>query len=105
MAFDVTPTSGAGPYTFTASYVDTLGIELGLYVTEFRSTTAAGLCPGPESSGTNSPASALDLLNTGTVVLTSSVPAGSCRRFVNLVRRVSDNVIVSEMDVYVDNIE
>lgn len=104
MAFSVTPTAGTAPYTFTAEYANKLGFELGLYITEFRTETGIGSCPAPELIGANSATSAQTLLQTGTVVTTVSVPVGSCRNYINLVRRVSDNEIVSSMNIYIDNL-
>ena len=104
MAFDVTPTSGEGPYTFTASYANKLGFDLGLYVTEFRTATNAGSCPLSNAVTTNTQPPADELLATGVTISSANVPSGSCRRYVNLIRRVSDGVVVSQMFVNIDNV-
>lgn len=105
MAFNVTPTSGTAPYTYTAEFVNRLGFDLGLYVTEFRSVTLIGSCPTDALSGPNVPGTADNLLNSGVHIAQTSVPAGECRRTVYLVRRLSDNEIVSQMSVNIDNVE
>lgn len=79
------------------------GSNLDLYVTEFRSTTSEGVCPGSGIGSSNSPVNASELLNTGSTVAMAPVPAGSCRRYVHLIRRLSDGVVVSQMSVNVDN--
>lgn len=104
MAFDVTPTSGAGPYTFTASYADRLGIDLGLYAVMFTSSSSVGSCPTGGIGGSPDLVTASALYNTGTAVTIADVPSGSCRRYSTYIRRLSDNAIVSQMSAFVDNV-
>lgn len=104
MAFTVTPTSGEAPYLYEAEVINRDGIDLGLYTVEYRFVTSVGSCPASALSGTNSPGNALALLNVGSFVSQSSVAAGSCRGSVFLVRRLSDNAIISQMSVNIDNV-
>lgn len=104
MAFDVTPTDGAGPYVLSAQYLNPQNFDLGLYVVELFSASEVGACPVPSTLGTSNSSLANGLLLSGSASHASPVPPGSCRQYVNLIRRVSDNEIVSQMEVYVDNV-
>lgn len=104
MAFQVTPTSGAGPFTYTAQLANTLGLDVGLYVAEVRALTSVGACPSDVLSAPNNENFANALVNNGTNVSSIEVPSGSCRRTTFLLRRLSDNEIVSQLSVNIDNV-
>lgn len=105
MAFDVTPTSGNAPYNFTASFLNKSAYDSGLFSVEFRQATEVGMCPVDALAGTNNAPIALELFNNEAYSYsTGNVPAGSCRTYSLLIRRLSDNVVESIMSVTVDNI-
>lgn len=105
MAFDVTPTSGAGPYTFTAVFDDPTFIDGVNYSISVRSSGAVGSCPQRGSAEPFPPADIATLLNTGSVTVTFVIPAGSCRTFTLDVLRVSNNTSVANSSVSVNNVE
>lgn len=98
------PTSGDSPYTYTAEVDNKLGIDLGLYRAEIRGMSATGACPVDVSGATNNQAFADALVYDGVNISTTNVPTGSCRRTVFLIRRLSDNAIVSQMSVDINNV-
>lgn len=105
MAFDVTPTSGASPYEFTASFLNKDTFATGLYVLEYRTATSVGNCPASAMTGTSNPAAANQLLATGSyTAIGGDVPAGSCRTYGLYIRLASDNSVVSSSLVNVNNI-
>lgn len=66
--------------------------------------SAVGSCPADVSSATNNQTFADALVNEGVNISESNVPAGSCRRTMFLIRQLSDNAIVSQKTVDIDNI-
>lgn len=105
MAFTVAPTSGTGPFLFDASFENENSIKTAYYRLSFLSGVAAGTCPPPFTTGVSNDLAAQSLLETGSYVQPSaSIAPGSCRTYTLLIRRLSDNEIVSTMSVNVSNI-
>ena len=105
MAFAVTPTSGEGPFTYTASFANKLGFDLGLYSLEFRGGSAVGSCPASGISGTNVVAAVNSLLETGSWLSSGTViPPGSCRTTSLIIRLVADGSIIEESLAQINNV-
>lgn len=103
VAFDVTPTSGTAPYTFTADLGAAVNIDDKRYSLLFQSTTAVGSCP-PLGSATNVPNGVDALLATGQYISNDDVPVGSCRTYT---LRIRDNVLgtfIASESVQVSNV-
>ena len=103
MAFSVTPTSGAQPYTFEADLENKAKIDNDRYVMTLRSTTTVGSCPAV-GAGTNLQTGVDELIANGVYVNTQSVPDGSCR---TTTLQISDNflgVVVSSKSVNISNV-
>lgn len=103
MAFDVTPTSGAGPYTFSAVISDPANIDGIRYSLEFYNAAATGSCPSPLSGSMNAQA-ATDILNNGFWIRPQTVPSGDCRASMLLVRDLLTNTVISSVTINIDNI-
>ena len=105
MAFAVTPTSGPSPYILTADIAAKVGINGGYYTASVSSSVAVGSCPAQGVSVPLSASAVETLLNVGSVNSgVGTIPAGSCRTFTLYIRRVSDNVVITESSVSVDNV-
>lgn len=103
MAFDVTPTSGASPYEYSASFVNGKNIDDTHYVLEFRNSTAVGSCP-VSGSGADQPGVAESILATGSFVqLGNSVPSGSCRTSSLVIIDLSTGSVIDESAINIDN--
>lgn len=103
MAFDVTPTSGTSPYTFTAQISDAVNIDNDRYSLLFQSTTAVGSCP-PLGSSTNVPDGVAALLATGVATDNIDVPVGSCRTYTLRIRDNELGTYISQQNVQVSNV-
>lgn len=105
MAFEVTPTSGAVPYTFSASFSNIESFIPNYYVLEFVTNMLSGSCPLPSTTGVSITQAVNDLLTTGVYVQsTSSVPSGNCRRFNLIIRDTKTGLVVDQASVTVDNV-
>ena len=104
MAFSVTPTSGAAPYTLSAIVADSDKIDNVLYTATLRTSSNTGSCL-PEGAATLLDSSVVaSLLADGSVEYGSTVNPGSCRSITLRILRVSDNAVVSSSTVFVDNV-
>lgn len=103
MAFDVTPTSGAAPYTLTASFANEESFSLGYALRFTASDDIVGTCPSPNSATSVFPSVASLLLESGSAVRSDSVPQGACRVY-KLEVRSSFGEVVDMQYVHVDNI-
>lgn len=104
MAFDVTPTSGYGPYVFTASFANSELIDNVLYSLSFVSSVAVGSCP-EHGTSTPSPQAANALLENGVYENPATTSSGSCRAFTLTIRNISSGNVVSTRTLQVSNIE
>ena len=104
MAFTVTPTSGAGPYVFTAQFANKDNLFYDLYVLEVRPRTAVGSCPAPATSGTQAPGAESLLLSSDSYTTVPSVDAGSCLVSTVVIRNTVTGDIVDQASASVDNI-
>lgn len=104
MAFDVTPTSGAGPYTFSIDFLNKESLDANLYEFEARPRTATGSCPAPATTGSRSTgAENAFLMNDEYVTLTDVAP-GSCFVVTVLIRNTQTGDVVSQASANVDNV-
>lgn len=79
MAFDVTPTSGSAPYTFTATFLNKSSFGSEYRLRFHLSPQSEGVCLPPESAVTNIIVGANALLENGVYVReTGTVPNGNC---------------------------
>lgn len=104
MAFDVTPTSGAGPYNFTSVIDNPALVDGVVFSAEFRGLTELDSCPLNGLDGSNNAMVASELLANGSYSASAPVGSGSCRAFTFLIRRLENNAIVSQSTVFVDNV-
>lgn len=105
MAFDVTPTSGEVPYTYTSSFLNKDAFSTGFFKLELKSLTQSGSCAPPGDTGIENIAGANALLaNDVYVKVTQSVPNGSCRQSNLIVRDLRTNEVVSIMSVTISNV-
>lgn len=96
MAFTVTPTSGAEPYTFNAQFSDAVNIDNVHFSLTIRSSQLVGSCP-PIGNGTDRQSAVNALLATGEYVDNEAVPAGSCRAYTaQIINKVTGDPISSE---------
>lgn len=105
MAFDVTPTSGAGPYVFTVEFTNKESLFTNRYGLEIRPRTNLGSCPAPATSGTRAPGAESQVLATDSYTSITDVPSGSCLVSTIVIRNLVTNEIVSQMSVSVNNLE
>lgn len=102
MALSVTPTSGAGPYTFTIDLYDGQlidGVRFGL---EARTVNAAGRCEIPD--GANNVPVANALLDTGIYVRSSEVSEGNCFTLKVDVVDLATSEVISTKTANIDNV-
>ena len=104
MAFTVTPTSGASPYTLSASFDTTKYIDGVNYVASLRTSASEGSCPSIGEESPLTPTQLEVLLTTGSVVTNVGVSPGFCRAFTLTISQVSDSIVVDTSTVFVDNI-
>lgn len=99
------PTSGALPFTLTASFSDKPNFYLGRYGLFLYQSTTAGSCPGLVSTGSSLNEIAEALLNNGEYIVTAGgVPAGSCKTYSLVVKNLDNNSVVSSATASVDNV-
>ena len=103
MAFSVSPTSGAGPYTVSADFLNAVEIDGIRYQLEFRQQLLSGSCFTDVATSQNNQVVVDSLLSTGSYILQTPVSAGACRTLSLIIRDVLKNVIIDYQNVYVDN--
>ena len=105
MAFTVTPTSGASPYIIQANIDQSYLVNGVDYSAAIMSSVGVGSCP---TLGTTSPMpdSLLMQVVTGIAVNSgwSTVPSGSCRTWTLTITNNSDNSIIAQSSVSVNNV-
>ena len=105
MAFTVTPTSGAAPYSLSAIVDNKENIDGISYVASVWTSVATGTCP---LTGTATPVNVVlvdQLINSGTVILPYvSVDPGTCRTFTLRIMRAKTNVVIASSNATVDNV-
>lgn len=105
MAFSVTPTSGAGPYTLTAVIENNMNVNGVDYVATASSSDQVGSCPVEGIQNALSPTSVNTLVQNGVVVSGApTVASGSCRTYTLNITRVADGVVISSSSTSVDNV-
>ena len=82
MAFDVTPTSGEGPYFFTADVSDKIMYDAGYYVEFWYTAPSSVSCPLPATVSNRVATAPAPLMSTGVYRRNVAVPAGSCITYV-----------------------
>lgn len=103
MAFDVAPTSGTGPYTFTADFLDKDSFGHGYTLHFFRSSTTAGVCPPGSSADIPEVEIANSLLTDGVAVRQANVSPNFCVTYALVIEDDLGNVIDAQY-VNVSNI-
>lgn len=103
MAFTVTPTSGAAPYTFEATFFNKMRINTGRYTLFLRSTDMVGSCP-PMGNSTNLAAGASQLLANGILISNANVSNGSCRTFTLSITDNVDSSVISSATISISNV-
>lgn len=104
MAFAVTPTSGAGPYTLSADIDDITYIDGVHYTASVMSSILLGSCPVVGDETPLTPQQLDDIISHGNASTNVGVASGYCRTFTLALSRVSDNVVVASSSVSVDNV-
>lgn len=104
MAFTVTPTSGAGPYTYTSEITNKEQFAAGFFRLEFASLTSTTSCPTDFAGGAVNQVASDALLNTDEYTRPTAIPAGSCNTAVLRVVRIADNVIIDYVLASINNI-
>ena len=106
MAFDITPTSGAAPYTLSAIIANSENIDSVNFVASVRTSQTVGVCPETATGAQLSEAQINDLIANGstTVGVSTSVPEGSCRAFTLRITKVSNDSVIALSTVHVDNV-
>lgn len=101
MAFSVTPTSGASPYTLTIDFANKDLIDGVRFGFQVRSATRSGACEVPD----NPPSVPVGntLFKNGIYVNDVDVPAGSCRVWKAEIVNLDTSEIISTQSVSVDN--
>lgn len=105
MAFTVTPTSGAGPYVFTAEFTDKASLFTDRYELEVRPRTGVGSCPSPVSTGTRAPGAEAQLLSTDSYTSAANIDIGSCMVSTIVIREIASGLIISQASAQVSNLE
>lgn len=103
MAFAVTPTSGAGPYTLTADITNKDSFNYNRYALTLSFTDAVGSCPA-SGVATVLVSGAVNLLESGSFAHPLVVATGSCRTYTLRVRDLVTGSIVQFMNVTVNNV-
>lgn len=104
MAFDVTPSSGAGPYTLTASFANASLLDGVTYALELRASIQDVSCNTGMSEGTNQPGAVQSLLDTGSHVAEQPVNPTLCRTYSLIIRDVVNNTVIQFTNAYIDNL-
>lgn len=102
MALQVTPTSGAGPYTLTLDLAHKSLVEGVRYKIEARLGTNVGACVVP--GGENNSSLAAQLLNIGSYTRNTDVPVGSCASYKIDIVDMKTSEIISTQSVSIDNV-
>lgn len=103
MAFNVTPTSGTAPYSFTATFLNKYLLDGVNYNLLMLSTNSTVSCPAIGSLSTVI-GGASSLLSNGAFTLGASVAPGSCTSYSLIIVRVSDSFVVQRLTVSVSNL-
>lgn len=103
MALNVTPTSGAEPYTLTIDLENKLSIDGITYDMAVRFSSTPGTCPVP--AGSPSQVVRAALLNQGYYVRDITVPVGSCGVYKVDIIDLATSDIISTESVSIDNLE
>ena len=101
MAFNVTPASGAGPYTLELDLANKTLIDGINYELEAFFSTGTGECPVVGTSPGENIRDAL--LSVGSYVRTMDVTQGDCLVYTVKVVSLKDSVILSQQTVSIDN--
>ena len=104
MAFTVTPTSGTGPYVFTAVFSAKNSLFTDKYDIEVYPRTQAGTCPVPATFGTRATNAEASLLATDSYSTTVNVQSGSCLVSTVVIRELATGTVVSQASAQVSNI-
>lgn len=104
MAFTVTPTSGAGPYVFTAVFAAKESLFTDRYGLEVRPRTSVGSCPAPAVSGTQAPSAEVNLLNTNSYTAPNPIAVGSCLVSTVVIRDLATGLVISQASAQVSNL-
>lgn len=99
----IVPDNGEGPYVLSADFTNSEYIDGVNYGLQVRLAQDEGVCP-VAGSGNNSPTSANELLEEGSVSFTTPVPVGSCRTVTISIVRLFDNFVVSSSSSTISNI-
>ena len=102
MAFAVTPTSGSGPYTFTAEFDNSYLFGNG-YRLEIRWTNEIGSCPVDAVTGARVTTLENQLVADGSAVSSTEVTSGQCRAYSASVI-TDDEVILQTETVFISNV-
>lgn len=102
MALDITPTSGAEPFTLTIDLLNKFLIDGDQYRLDVRVASSVGSCTVPASSP--QPEISYVLLNQGYFIRTNSVPVGNCVVYKVDIVDVATSDIISTQSVQIDNI-
>lgn len=104
MAFSVTPSSGAAPYTLTASFTNSKSVTGSTYIGELRGSSSSTGCPAAGTGMVNDVVGVAELLANGVYV--SPVPSigeNSCRTFTFYIKD-ANGVVVSQASANVNNL-
>lgn len=105
MALSVTPPSGDAPYVFDFDIVDKYLLGTGVYSAEVRMSTGVGSCPTVTRSSNIAPGGQSAVLTGNTYTVNTTVPDGSCMSLAIFIIRLSDDVVLSQQQASVSNIE
>lgn len=103
MAFSVTPTSGVGPYTLTATFLNKNSIGGLTYGLEVRSTVLQGECFVGVSEGNNSANLVNSIIETGTGTISTNVANTYCRVTSLIIRNKVTGDVVDYENIIIDN--
>lgn len=105
MAFTVSPTSGAAPYTLSATVSDFVNVNGVDYVASVEGSSGVGSCPAMGVGSPLDPALVESLISGNSVELViGTIPTGSCRTYTLRITRVSDGVVIASSNVSVNNL-
>lgn len=104
MAFDVTPTSGEAPYTFTANVENATLIDGVLYSASVMYSTSSESCPLVGNSTAWSSEQVNNLIFGDSRILNQNVNPNTCRTFTLEILRVSDSTVVASSNVSISNL-
>ena len=96
--------SGSAPYVYSIG-IDNKSLVNGVdYRLECRSVTSSSGCPLPATTGARYGSMENALMTTGSFTESSSVNPGSCRSVTALIKRLSDDAIISIQSFHINNI-